>query len=140
MYVRSARNISADNLFRWSQYECDKWMYANGIRNVSLPELWGKWGREWEQRMCSSALNTFGIFDPLYQFYQNQQLRVAEWRSKMYITARIMGEHDIPTQYLEIYHRDIFQQLADTVSEYSGGDIFLLIGTCANRLAMDDFQ
>ena len=39
-----------------------------------------------------------------------------------------------------ISHRDVFHQLPETVSEYAGGVIFLLIGTCANRLEMGDFQ
>ena len=38
-YIRSAQNLSADGSTRWSQYECEQWMYAPGIRRVDLPEL-----------------------------------------------------------------------------------------------------
>ena len=40
MYVRSAHNISADNLTRWGQYECERRMYADGLQMAALPELW----------------------------------------------------------------------------------------------------
>ena len=91
MYVRSARNISADNLTRWVQYECERRMYADGLQMVALPELWEKWECEREQRMIRSALNSFEISAPLYQFYLTHRVKVVEWRSEMYSITRILG-------------------------------------------------
>ena len=39
-----------------------------------------------------------------------------------------------------IFIRDVSHQLPETVSEYADVGIFLLIGTCANRLEMDDYR
>ena len=41
-YVRSAHNVSADGLTRWSQYECDQWLFGNEIQTDDMPELWAK--------------------------------------------------------------------------------------------------
>ena len=48
-YVRSAHNVSADGLTRWSQYACDQWCFNNKIQTVDMPELWAKWEHEWGQ-------------------------------------------------------------------------------------------
>ena len=71
MYIRSARNISAGGLTRWAQYDCDQWMYINGMHLVEIAELWGKLEREWEQRMRGPYSKTSQLVGPLYTLYQN---------------------------------------------------------------------
>ena len=135
-YIRSARNISADDLTRRGQYECEQWMYAHGMHCVDLPELRSKW----EQRMEIPPLNTFELSAPMYQFYQTYRMRIAAWRSKMFGITRILHERDIPPRYIEIENRAVFRQLHDSAPEYTDGDIFLLIWDGGCRMEMDDSQ
>ena len=98
-YVRIARNISADGLTRWSQNECDMWMYAQEIQMVALPGLWEKRECERGQRM-GFPLSAFEIMAPPYHFYLTYRLRVVGRRSELYSTTRILNEHHIPTKTL----------------------------------------
>ena len=139
-YLRSARNISADGLTRWGEYECGRWMYEQGITPVEMPELWLKWETEWEQRLSEDPFATFELLPPLYDFYTVYKMRVAEWLAHLYGTARILSEQGIKSQCLDIQNRIVFQHLPETVSEYTTGDVFLLIGTGGRRMEMDDFK
>ena len=128
-YIRSLHRISADGLTRWSQYECEQWMYAHGMHRVELPELWLKWETEWEKRAECPPLNAFELLAPLYQFYLTYRMRVVEWRSHMFGIARILNERNAHSQYLEIRNRAVSHHLPESDSEYSTGGDFLLLGT-----------
>ena len=137
-YVRSAHNVSADGLARWSQYECDQWRFDNNIQTIDTHELWDKWEQEWGQWADSPILNTFGIIGPMLGFYKTYRMRVVEWRPHLYVTTRILDEGSIPSAYTEIVNRRASAQLPDAEAEYMGGDSFLFIGTGVTRSELED--
>ena len=139
-YIRSAHNVAADSLTRWSQYECEQWAIREGFQFADLPELWLKWELEWTHRAEAPSLSTFELLAPLYDFYQSYRVRVVEWRSHLHGTSRILSEQGIPSQCMDIQNRVIFQNLPDIVTEYTYGDVFLLIGNGGCKMDMDDFK
>ena len=98
--ILEARNISEDGLTRWSQYECEQWMYAHGIQMVDIPEQWRNWELEWEQRMASPTLSTFALMGHMLDFYISYRTRAAGRRPKLFSTKRLLGDRDIPSYYI----------------------------------------
>lgn len=107
-YIRIAYNISADGLARWIQYECDRWMYNRGMRPVELPELWEKWEQEWGKRTEIPSLNTPQLLMEIMNFYQTNPMGVVERRSEILRLSRILHEHGIRTEFIELPNKEAF--------------------------------
>ena len=65
---------------------------------------------------------------------------MAEWRSKLYSTTRILIDCGIPTHYVEIESPKMFDHTPETCKQDTSGRIFILIGAGACRMEMGDFQ
>ena len=89
-YTRSARNIRADCLTRWSQYECAHRMCTQGIRRVDFPEERIKCEHEWDQWGGAPTLSTSAITWPLLDFYKTYRVRVVEWSSNFFFSITLL--------------------------------------------------
>ena len=139
-YVRSGHNLSADGLTRWSSLECEEWKVNHDLTQCDIPPEWSDWESDWSLADDTPALTTYGIPGPLLDFYKTYQSDVAEWRSLLYPTTRILAERAIPTYFLEVQNRQVYESMPDTTNEYRSGDIFLLIGDGVGQLDIDDFR
>lgn len=76
----------------------------------------------------------------MMNFYDRMDTRVAEWRSEMYSTTRIPNEWAIQSIYLGIMAPSALAYLPDTVTQYSTGNVHVLIGAFGSIREMGDLK
>ena len=139
-YLRSAHNISADGLTRWSENDIMDWLHHQRMEQVDVPFEWLRandiLGDEHDAGARAAAIrgNMIG-------FLRDNRNKVCEWRPGCYTTSSLLWGWGAPCWAYGITRPIIHSRVSSHVKERGpNDDIFCLIGSAYSQLEINDFK
>ena len=139
-YLRSAHNITADGLARWTDQEIMEWLHRERMWQVDVPPEWMQ-TLDLVDDVDEMAVHAARIRGKLMDFLRDGRNKVCEWRPGCFTTASLMWDWRAPCWAYGIVRPVIFAMVDFHVQvRASEDDIFLLIGCAYSQLEIDGFK